>query len=109
MAVGEFNPDLWFLLEKDDQPQGILLLSQMRSGTMIELVYMGVSVESRQKGFGSLLLSKAFEAAKRVRATKIVLAVDARNDSARRLYAKFGFQEWTRRSAWIANLCATER
>lgn len=57
-----------------------------------------VDKESRGKGIGSLLLSKALEVAKDSKCKSILLDVDRENEGARALYTKFGFRLCERKS-----------
>jgi ribosomal protein S18 acetylase RimI-like enzyme len=108
-ASGSFDPARWFVLCDQARPMGILLLSMIPRVSVMEIVYMGVSQPARGRGVAGLLLEKALHVASRAKADNLILAVDARNEPARRLYARWNFRDVARRTAWIANLCAVER
>ena len=100
-AAGEFNPLLWQIARISGQDAGCILLSRMLHAPMAELVYVGVRREWRRRGIGKLLLRRALEQTVRIGATEITTVVDARNEPARQLYARFGFSETARRDAYI--------
>jgi len=106
-STGDFDPDLWFVVTRHGEPAGILLLSALPSAESVEVVYMGVARDARGTGAGDALLSRAVGAARDKRMRYLALAVDSRNDPARRLYDRWGFHELTRRDAWIATPSAT--
>ena len=107
-AVGVFDPATWFVLADGDQPQGVLLLSKVRREPVMEIVYMGVSQLARGSGVADLLMDQALRITA-AKATSLILAVDARNEPAKRLYARWGFVEIARRAAWIATMCSIGR
>ena len=107
-AVGVFDPATWFVLADGDQPQGVMLLSKVRREPVMEIVYMGVSQLARGSGVADLLMDQALRTAT-ANTTNLILAVDARNEPAKCLYARWGFVEIARRAAWIANLCCIRR
>lgn len=99
-AAGPFDPSLWEVAVVADRPAGCLLLGVPAAG-LLEVVYMGVAAHSRQQGIGRMLLQRAFEHARRLRARGVTLVVDERNDPARRLYDGFGFRQIAARDGWI--------
>jgi GNAT superfamily N-acetyltransferase len=107
-AVGVFDPATWFVLVKGDEPHGVLLLNKVRREPVMEMVYMGVSQLARGSGVADLLMDQAIRTTAAY-AKSLILAVDARNEPARRLYVRWGLVEIARRAAWIANLCAVGR
>lgn len=108
-AAGAFDPKRWFVLADNGRPLGVLMLSKIPREPVVEVVYMGVSQPARGKGVAGLLIDRALHVAAQAGASNLILAVDERNESARRLYARWNFQEVARRAVWIANLCAVER
>jgi|CXWL01.1.fsa_nt_gi ribosomal protein S18 acetylase RimI-like enzyme len=107
-AVGVFDPATWFVLDDGHQPQGVLLLSKVCREPVMEIVYMGVSQPARGSGIADLLMDHALHITAE-HATSLILAVDVRNEPAKRLYARWGFVEIARRAAWIANMCGIGR
>jgi len=101
-AVGDFDPELWWVARRNSQPVGVLLVNSLPPTLVLEVVYMGVAQPARGTGVGDALLGRAVEACRSRGMRGLALAVDERNDAARRLYARWGFVETGVRSAWIA-------
>lgn len=106
-TTGVFDPALWWVATRDQEPVGVLLLSRLASHPALEIVYMGVAQPVRGQGVAHALLRRAFDAAGNDGAKELTLAVDERNAPARHLYARWGFTEFGRRDAWIASPGAT--
>lgn len=100
-STGVFNPRTWFMGIADRDPVGVLLLSAVPEQGALEVVYMGLRPASRRKGYASALIEHAVRTARDAAALRLTLAVDAENTPARRLYSRFGFEETSRRSAWV--------
>jgi len=100
-ATGEHDPALWFLAVKQGQPVGVLLLASVSWQSAVEIVYMGVVADQRGKGLGTVLLSKAVEVAGGAGAKCLILAVDAENAPALRIYQRAGFNVVAERHAWM--------
>jgi mycothiol synthase len=97
-GAGHFKPAWWRLLLQDDEPLGVLIVSPLRSGDVLELTYMGLAPSARGKGLGKLMLQEAFYLCGTL---PLTLAVDSRNQAAYRLYTGAGFQVVLRRTAFI--------
>jgi ribosomal protein S18 acetylase RimI-like enzyme len=106
-SVGVFDSQTWFVLVVGGRPLGVLLMSRVPHAPLMEIVYMGVSQGSRRTGVATILMDRAVHVAARFGAS-LILAVDERNQPARRLYERFGFECAGRRSAWIAKFAAGE-
>ncbi len=102
-AAGTFDSSLWWVAILNGEPVGVILLSRLPSQTGLELVYMGTAPAARGRGVGDALLERGFHCAAAAGATRVALAVDARNTHARRLYKRWGFAEVGVRDAWIAS------
>lgn len=96
-----FSPEFWFLIRKGDQDLGALLLAHHQAGRQVELVYMGLRPEARGQGLGRSLIARAQRVALGLRAAKLLLAVDARNDPARNAYLAAGFTVWAARDVHL--------
>lgn len=101
-ARTNFDPSLWYLLRRDDATAGVLLLNRVGPPLGIEIVYIGVPRRFRGQGISDALLRQAITAASRLGARFITLAVDCRNDFARRMYARWNYRETLKRDAFIA-------
>jgi ribosomal protein S18 acetylase RimI-like enzyme len=65
---------------------------------------MGLIPEVRGRGWGLLLIKHAQWLAAQANCNRVVLAVDAANEPAIRLYSLAGFSEFDRRTVWIKSL-----
>lgn len=83
----------WRILRYQDEPVGVLLLTQLRPPTLMELTYMGIRPAWRRRGLGRQLIEQALRTTLHHGADMLTLAVDQRNLPARRLYQKLGFNE----------------
>lgn len=102
-ASGLHDPALWWVARCDGRPAGILLLAGLPDAPALEIVYLGVAQTMRGQGLGDALMDRAVRAARRLRATRLTLAVDRANAPARALYAKWGLGHRFSRDAWIAS------
>ncbi len=101
-ATGAFDPALWWVATRADEPVGVMLLNRISSELAFEVVYMGVAQPVRGTGVANALLSRAVRRAASRGANCLALAVDERNEPARRMYARWGFVQTGARAAWIA-------
>jgi len=104
-AAGAFDPSLWWVALREEEPVGVILLARLAGMSGLELVYMGTSVGARGVGVGDALLHRCFTCALSRGARAVTLAVDSRNLPARRLYERWGFFEVGVRTAWITSPC----
>ncbi len=77
---------------KQLQPKLLGFLIARRTNGECELENLVVSVESRRKGVGALLLSQLFAYSRETYVANIFLEVRESNQAARRLYEKSGFE-----------------
>jgi len=108
-ATGRFNPSWWWLAKRANEPVGVVLLNGGLLDPMIEIVYLGVAQPARGTGVADALLERAVQVGRAEQARVLTLAVDRSNTPARRLYARWGFMQFSVRDAWIATLRSTER
>jgi mycothiol synthase len=106
-AAGEFDPLLWEILRVDSQNAGCILLAPLRDGRTVELAYVGVAPALRGRGIAALLLRRAMAQCRARGARRLTLAVDDRNEVAKRVYARCGFQASTHRDAYLYRWDAT--
>ena len=106
-GAGEFDPAFWWVAKRDGEPVGTMLLNRISSEPAMEVVYMGVAQVARGTGVGDALLARAMAAASDSNVSSVALAVDERNAPARRMYARWGFNDIGARDAWIATPGAT--
>lgn len=111
--VGEFQPDLWLILEcqtgsstesRSARSAGCLLLAKHPPQPTMELVYVGVVPIFRNKGLGVKLTRHAQWLAGQAQCERLVLAVDAENEPAIATYAATGFWAWEERAIWVKSM-----
>lgn len=90
----------WWLLASGEKLLGCSLVNSLPNQAA-ELVYMGLGVTSRGRGYGKLLLEQGVRSALSLQAESFLAAVDCDNWPAIRLYAQAGFQVHTRVQAWL--------
>jgi len=103
-AVGEFRPDLWLFARHEGQDVGCLLLNMHPDVRHAEIVYVALIPEVRGRGWGTELTRLSLWLGQRAGAERLVLAVDAANKPAIRIYEASGFFEFDRRGVWIRSL-----
>jgi ribosomal protein S18 acetylase RimI-like enzyme len=94
---GTYLPEQWYLVRAGAAAIGVLLLAAHPGASHWELMYMGVVPAARGRGYGEAMARHARLAAATGGARRVVLAVDATNHFARKVYARAGFAEWDRR------------
>ena len=107
-ATGEFDSSRWFLVRRPHRQAdiGCLILTAHPRERRSEIVYMGVVSEERGKGVGLQIARHAQWLAGQVTSAEksskeLILAVDAMNLPAVRLYEKAGFECRARRSLFL--------
>ena len=100
-ATGSFNEKHWLLARAEGRDVGCLLLAEHPAEKIMELVYMGLVPDVRGRGWGLKLVQTAQHLARIAECTQIVLAVDARNERALRMYEAAAFVDWDRRSVLV--------
>ncbi|MCC6660650.1 MAG: GNAT family N-acetyltransferase [Phycisphaerales bacterium] len=103
-ATGQWSPDLWWVVVRDGQPAGCLLLTHCPEQSSVELVYLGLSPELRGKGLARRLLSMGLSRVLALTASHVSCAVDTRNVPALHLYRSLGFVRVTSRIGMVRPL-----
>ena len=99
---GEFEPKLWSLLLEANIPRGVLLLSTSgRGDEVMELIYLGLTPESRGRKLGGILFRQALSEAAGRGNDRLSLAVDAKNIPALKLYYRNGMARVATKSAMM--------
>jgi GNAT superfamily N-acetyltransferase len=96
--AGESRP--WWLVRRGDKTAGCLLLCPHGSET-VELVYVGLLPDFRNRGLSREILRFAHRWTQTSGAKRVVLAVDQQNDPAIRAYASFGYATIGKAIAWF--------
>jgi mycothiol synthase len=99
--TGEYNPDLWWVIHEESVPLGALLLNPHQDQEGVELVYLGLSPRLRGRGIASAVFHRGLEAISTHHNRTMACAVDANNEPARSFYARFGFETFQTREAYI--------
>ncbi|MEM7315340.1 MAG: GNAT family N-acetyltransferase [Planctomycetota bacterium] len=102
MLIEYFSNDIplhhlehWYVAELASKAVGCLLM-QMHPQETMELVYMGLTPQSRRRGIGSLLVQEARQTALEHYCNMLVTAVDVQNQPAMRVYERAGFQRYSK-------------
>lgn len=103
-ATGEWRPDLWWLIEEDENVRGCMLFNHSPDQSAVELVYLGLAPALRGRGLSRPLLRQAIPPIARLGAAHLNCAVDRRNAPALRLYDSLGFREFSARHALVRTL-----
>ena len=104
MEVGEFRAELWKIVRFEGRDVGCLLMNLHPQAKQAEIVYVAVTPEFRGRSFGIALTRYAQWLAKEQGCEQVILAVDAANEPAIRVYAAAGFRPWTEREVWVQSL-----
>lgn len=103
-ATGEFDPAMWQVILKDDEPAGVILLSRLRHADSAELVYFGLTPPARGQGLGAAAMEHALAIVARAELSQITLAVDSNNLPALKRYTRHGFMRTGSKHALIRDL-----
>jgi mycothiol synthase len=99
--TGVFDPDRWLIVRHDGQDVGCLLLTDHPNHDNWELVYMGLTVEARGSGWGKDISRHAQWLTHVAGRSRLVVAVDAANRPAVKMYSAVGFETWDRRTVYL--------
>ncbi|MGW8257704.1 MAG: GNAT family N-acetyltransferase, partial [Thermoguttaceae bacterium] len=99
-AIGVFSPNNWLIVRHEDQDIGCLLMADHPQLENMELVYMGIIPTQRGHAWGLEVARHAQWIARQAVRARLVLAVDAANSPALRMYASAGFKAWDQRRVY---------
>jgi mycothiol synthase len=104
-ATGRFDSERWQLGYVAGKPEAasILLLAEVPSRDVWEVIYLGLTPAARGCGLGRAVIDRALKLA-RSHVPRLELAVDCRNTPAARLYRSAGFALRDRRTVHLAVL-----
>ncbi|HEX4606977.1 MAG TPA: GNAT family N-acetyltransferase [Urbifossiella sp.] len=91
----------WFLARDAGEPVGVVMLDVGAEPESVELSYLGLVPAARGRRWGHWLVRFAARMAAAEDARLLTLSADARNEPARRLYARHGFTEVDRREVYL--------
>lgn len=95
LATGTHRAELWRLLWRRGEAVGCLLLSDFPEHQQGELTYLGICPQHRGQGLGLIATRWTLHFAYQAKWQQVLLAVDAQNEPARRVYCEAGFHEVT--------------
>ncbi|MFP4054900.1 MAG: N-acetyltransferase family protein, partial [Phycisphaerae bacterium] len=98
--TGIYTPEHWRVAEQDGRLAGFAAVNETIDGEA-EVVYLGVVPAFRGAGLGTWLTRKLCQQATEAGLSGIRLAVDSRNEPARRAYRQAGFRFSKSREAYI--------
>src|SRR3989304_2346872 len=99
-GTGVITPEHWLIVRCNSRDVGCLLLADHPQHDNIELGYMGIIPPVRGGGFGMEIARYAQWIARQSGRPRLVLAVDASNRPAVKMYATVGFQAWDERRVY---------
>jgi ribosomal protein S18 acetylase RimI-like enzyme len=100
-STGVFRPENWRIVRGQGQDVGVLLLAEHPQAGHWELMYMGLVPAARGRRWGPLIAEYAKWLERGAGVERIVLAVDAANTPALRMYRTAGFEMWDRRLVYV--------
>lgn len=100
-ATGVFRPENWLFVRSGVDPVGVLLLADHGTSEHWELVYMGLVPAARGKHFGAAIVQHAQQLVHQAGVARLVLAVDAANSPAIKMYNDSGFIAWDTRIVFV--------
>jgi ribosomal protein S18 acetylase RimI-like enzyme len=100
-ATGVFRPQNWQIAQLDGKDVGALMLADHGRGSFWELVYMGLVPAARGRGFGREIVLHALKLARVAGTPRLLVAVDAANGPALKVYRDTGFNSWDQRAAYV--------
>ena len=100
-ATGEQDLQGWFVVRHRGEDVGCLIIADHPQHSTRELIYMGLVPAARRRGLGTVVIRQVLWLAAQTGQQRLVLAVDASNEPALRMYAAAGFQAWDRKSVFI--------
>lgn len=105
-ATGQHDPSLWWVVYRNGEPEGAVLLGPFPELGSMELVYLGIGPALRGLGLGKALMARAIRAAIEFGSLEMTCAVDTQNVRAMRLYRTLGFRAIDRRLALVRAVSA---
>jgi ribosomal protein S18 acetylase RimI-like enzyme len=100
-ATGEFRPENWMFVRYGGADVGVLLLADHPAARHWELMYMGIVLEYRGRGWGRQIARYAQWLARGARAERLLVAVDSTNKPASSTYRSTGFEIWELRAVYV--------
>ncbi len=99
--AGVFDPRHWLIVRHQGEDVGCLVVADHPDHESCELVYMGLAVAARGRGWGKQIARYAQWLTACAGQPRLVVAVDAANDPAIAVYTSIGFHAWDRRVVYV--------
>ena len=100
-ATGKYDPAGWLFVRRKGETLGCLIVCDHPQHETYELIYMGLTPAARRQGVGVAVVRLALWLAAQARRSRLVLAVNAANEPALKMYAAAGFRAWDSKSVFI--------
>jgi mycothiol synthase len=100
-ASGVFRPESWWIAQREGEAVGCILVNDVAVGAKADVVYVGVAPAWRGRGYARAMIEHASAATAERGLHTLVLAADAQNAPAMRIYRAAGFNEIARRTAYV--------
>ncbi len=101
---GPLDPASWLIANQNGTDIGCLIVTEEPAHDQTELTYMGIVPEARGRGLGLSLVRHAQWMTRVSGRARMVLAVDAKNEPAKAIYAEAGFIRWSSRQVFLRAL-----
>lgn len=102
--TGAWRPEFWQFVRCGDRDAGCLFLAEHQPHQTWEIVYLGVMPHARGQGGGAAITRHARQFVHQAGGRRLLLAVDAENSPALRIYRQAGFSEFQRRPVFLKAL-----
>jgi GNAT superfamily N-acetyltransferase len=103
-SLGAFDPARWLIVRAEGHDVGCLLLADHGVAEPWEIQYMGLAPEWRGNGWGLAMVRHAQWLARGAGCARLMLAVDANNGPALRIYDATGWIAWKQRLVLLKTL-----
>jgi len=100
-ATGDFDPKRWLIVRHQGEDTGCLIITDYPELSVWELIYVALLPAWRGRGWGLEIVRHALHLCRLASRNRLVLAVDAVNQPALKMYAAAGFQSWDQKSVFI--------
>lgn len=100
-ATGVHRAPWWLVLRHEQTDVGCLLLADHPEHHQVELLYVGLVPTARGRGWGLQMTQYAQWLVAQAQRDRMILAVDAQNWPALRMYVQCGFYAWDQRCVYV--------
>jgi GNAT superfamily N-acetyltransferase len=104
LAIGRHRAELFALARMDGQDGGCLLLADHPLEDHVEIIYMGLLPDFRERRLGGALVAHAQQTTRTLGRSRLIVSVDAANEPAVRTYHSAGLRAWNQQQVWFRDL-----